>query len=154
MSVTLKLWDYGWLDHDTVQLSPAASDQDLLSQYISSTHFRTSFVPGGSGDIHGPFKASGIWVNDFEALKADDLEAYLQSIELSEKPGEDEAQRRKLWGELQKPFQSKLRCYALKPNERSKERFHDWGFVLLIFRELLFVGPQRDRLERYVVGYD
>jgi hypothetical protein len=42
----------------------------------------------------------------------------------------------------------------LTRDERNQELFHKWGFVLFVFREFLFVGPERDAVERFVIGYD
>ena len=43
--IVTRLWDYGWLCHDTVQLSAAASDLELVQKYVASPAFHTSFLP-------------------------------------------------------------------------------------------------------------
>ena len=154
--IVTRLWDFGWLYHDTVQLSAAASDLELVQQYVASPAFHTSFLPSDKDEsgIHGPFDARRISADDYVPLQQADLESYLASVELSETPGDDVAQRAKLLPHLRSAFSAGRRCYVLRRDERDKELFHDWGFVLWVFREFLFAGPQRGRLERFVIGYD
>lgn len=151
-----RLWDYGWLCHDTVQLAAAASDLDLVQQYVASPAFQTSFLPSDKDEtgIHGPFEAGRISAEDYLPLHEADLESYLASVELSETPGDDVAERAKLLPHLRSAFAGGRSCYILRRDERDKEMFHEWGFVLCVFREFLFAGEQRDRLERFVIGYD
>jgi hypothetical protein len=154
--IVARLWDYGWLCRDTVQLTAAASDSQLLQQYVASPSFHTSFLPSDKDEtgIHGPFEAGRISADDYTPLREANLESYLESVELSETPGDDVAERAKLLPHLRDAFAGGRRCYVLRRDERSKELFHEWGFVLFVFREFLFVGEQRDRLERFVIGYD
>jgi hypothetical protein len=154
--IVARLWDYGWLCHDTVQLAPAPSDSQLVQQYVASPSFHTSFLPSDKDEtgIHGPFEAGRISVDDYIPLHEADLESYLASVELSETPGDDVAERAKLLPHLRSAFAEERRCYVLRRDERDKELFHEWGFVLWVFREFLFAGRQRDRLERFVIGYD
>ena len=155
-SIVTRLWDYGWLCHDSVQLVSAPSDAALIEQYVASRAFHCSFVPNDKDEtgIHGPFVAGRIHPDDFVPLEQADLEHYLQSVEISETPSDDVAERAKLLPHLRGAFDGGRRCYILSRDERDKELFHDWGFVLWVFREFVFVGPQRDRLERFIVGYD
>ena len=151
-----RLWDYGWLSQDRVELSPAPSDAALIQKYVASPAFHTSFLPSDKDEtgIHGPFQTGRIAGTDFLPLEEAGLEPYLQSIELSESPGEDEAERAKVLPYLRSAFHGGSRCYVLKADERSKDLFHDWGFVLWVFREFLFIGSERDRLDRFIIGYD
>lgn len=154
--IVTRVWDYGWLCHDTVQLSAAASDVELVQQYVASPAFHTSFLPSDKDEtgIHGPFEAGRIGAEDYIPLHEADLESYLESVELSETPGADVAERAKLLPHLRNAFAGGRRCYVLRRDERDKELFHEWGFVLCVFREFLFAGQQRDSLERFVIGYD
>jgi hypothetical protein len=154
--ILTRLWDYGWLYRDTVELSAVASDLELVQQYVTSPAFHTSFLPSDKDEtgIHGPFEAGRISAEDYIPLHEADLESYLASIELSETPGADAAERAKLFTHLQGAFAGGRRCYVLRRDERDKELFHEWGFVLCFFREFLFAGSERDRLERFVIGYD
>ena len=151
-----RVWDYGWLCGDSVKLSAAPSDAALIEQYVASPTFHTSFLPSEKVDtgIHGPFIANLIKAEDFFPLQESDLELYLSTVELSETPGEDEIQRAKLLPHLRNAFSGGRRCFVLRRHERNKELFHDWGFVIWIFREFLFIGSQRDSLDRFVIGYD
>ena len=151
-----RLWDFGWLCHDTVQLTAAASDLELVQQYVASPAFQTSFLPSNKDEtgIHGPFEAGRISADNYIPLQEADLESYLASVKLSETPGDDVAERAKLLPHLRSAFAGGRRCFVLRCDERDKELFHDWGFVLWVFREFLFAGPQRASLERFVIGYD
>ena len=150
------LWDYGWLRHDSVELTPVISDLLLIEQYIASHEFCASFLPIVKYEtgIHGPFVADSIHAEDFIPLQRADLEHYLDSIELSETPDDDVIERVKMLHHLGNAFDGGRKCFILKYDERDKALFHEWGFVLCIFREFLFTDSQRGRLERFIVGYD
>jgi hypothetical protein len=66
----------------------------------------------------------------------------------------DVAERAKMCPPLLGAFEGGRRCYILRRDERDRELFHEWGFVLFVFREFLFVSPGRDSMERLVIGYD
>jgi hypothetical protein len=151
-----RLWDYGWLGHDTVKLQAAVSDAALIEQYVASSAFHTSILPSDKDEtgIHGPFLANGIGAGDFLPLTETELENYLKTIEFSVTPGADDVARDKMLTHLSGAFQGGKRCFILRRDERDKELFHDWGFVLLVFREFLFIGSARDRLDRFFIGYD
>lgn len=91
---------------------------------------------------------------DFFPIQESDLDLYLRTVELSEVPGEDEIQRAKLLPHLRNAFSGGRRCFVLRRDERNKELFHEWGFVIWIFREFLFINLERDSLDRFVIGYD
>lgn len=154
--IVARLWDYGWLCHDRVKLAVASSDAAVIEQYVASRVFHTSFLPNEKDEtgIHGPFLAERIGAADFVSLREDELEHYLESIQLSETPGDDAVERAKMSLHLREAFQECRRCYVLIRDERNRELFHEWGTVLFVFREFLFIGPERDCVERYVIGYD
>jgi hypothetical protein len=151
-----RAWKYGWLCHDSVQLAAAPSDAALIEQYVTSRAFHTSFLPSDKDEtgIHGPFMADRIKTEDFVQLQESELGRYLGSVELSEAPGEDDIERAKLLPHLRSAFAGGRRCYVLRRDERNKELFHDWGFVIWVFREFLFVGAQKESLDRFIIGYD
>jgi len=152
------LWDYGWLQHECIGLPTSSSDFELIQEYVHSPAFHTSFLPNDKDEtgIHGPFCADLITAADYILLDKTDLEHYLQSVTLSESLEDDEIERTKLLKHLRTAFQENTQCYVLRVDERNTELFHDWGWVLLIFREFLFVDLQlqRNRLGRFVIGYD
>jgi hypothetical protein len=151
-----RVWEYGWLCRDSVQLTVAPSDVALIEQYVTSPAFQTSFLPSDKDEtgIHGPFVADRIKAEDYISLQEHDLERYLGTIEFAGTPGEDNIERAKLLPHLRSAFAGGQRCYVLRRDERNKELFHDWGEVIWIFRELLFIGPDRDRLVRLILGMD
>jgi hypothetical protein len=154
--IVIPLWDYGWLGRDSVSLVTAPSDAALLEQYVTSPAFHTSFLPSDKDEtgIHGPFLADRIKASDFVPLDEASLERYLESVQLSETPGEDGIERAKVLPHLRSAFDGGSRCHVLSVDERNKDLFHEWGFVLYIFREFLFIGSERDRLDRFIIGYD
>lgn len=154
--ILARLWDYGWLCRDRVELSGASSDAALIEQYVASPSFHTSFLPNDKDEtgIHGPFVAERIAAADFVPLAEAELGQYLESVQLSEAPGEDGAERAKVSPHLRAAFEGGHRCYVLSRDERDRELFHEWGSVLFVFREFLFVGPECKCVERYVIGYD
>ena len=154
--ILVRLWDYGWLCRDWVKLAKASSDSALIEQYVASSAFHTSFLPNDKDEtgIHGPFLADRITAADFGPLQEAELEHYLKSVRRSENPENDLAECRKALVHLRAAFEDNRRCYVLNRDERNNELFHDWGWVLCVFREFLFVGRERDCLERFVIGFD
>ena len=55
---------------------------------------------------------------------------------------------------LQTAFRETGVCYRLQFDETSKELHHDWGFVFVVFRELLFLQPPSGHVTRFIIGYD
>src|SRR6266536_1137976 len=96
--IVTRLWDYGWLCRDSLQFAAAASDLELVQQYVASPAFHTSFLPSDKDEtgIHGPFEVGHIHAEDYIQLREADLESYLGSVELSETPGDDVTERAKL----------------------------------------------------------
>lgn len=154
--ILTRLWDYGWLCRDQVTLPGASTDSALLEQYVASPAFHTCFLPTDKDEtgIHGPFVVARITVADFVPLRKVELDQYLQSIQLSGTLGEDAAEWAKMRPPLQSAFEGGRRCYVLRRDERNHELFHEWGSVLFVFREFLFVGTERHFVERFVIGYD
>jgi hypothetical protein len=154
--ILTRLWDYGWLCRASVKLAGASSDAALIEQYVASPVFHTSFLPNDKDEtgIHGPFVAERITAVDFVPIGETKLGQYLESVQLSDTPGEDVAERAKMLPHLRAPFEEGRRGYVLRRDERDRDLFHEWGSVLFVFREFLFVGPEQDCLERFVIGYD
>jgi len=156
--VITRIWDYGWLAGDEVELLPAASERDLVAQYVASTAFHTSFLPSDKDEtgIHGPFVAGRIAPTDFEPFEESVLRDYLAALLYSpewDSPASEE-QFAAVLEQLQKPFAQGMRCFLLKFDEASSDLHHDWGFVLTVFREFLFLGRRPGLITRFVIGYD
>src|SRR4051812_28036853 len=124
-SALVRLWDYGWLCRDRVKLPAAASDADMIKQYVASRAFHTSFVPSDKDEtsIHGPFVAERITADDFVPLQNAELGPYLESVELSERLGEDATERAKVSLQLRAAFEGGRSCYVLRRDERNRELF-------------------------------
>jgi hypothetical protein len=156
--VITRIWDYGWLAGDEVQVPAGGSDRDVLEHYLASPGFHTSFLPSDKDEtgIHGPFLASRIAANDFAPFEEAALEGYLKALLYSTEwntPASAE-QFAAVLEQLRQPFAQGMRCYLLRFDESHSDLHHDWGFVLTVFREFLFVGPRPGLIRRFVIGYD
>jgi hypothetical protein len=152
------IWDYGWLAGDEVEVPGGNTDLDVLKHYVTSLAFHTSFLPADKDEtgIHGPFLADRITASDFEPFEEAALEAYLKALLYSpewERPAIPE-QFDAVLSRLRKPFAEGMRCYHLRLDENHSDLHHDWGFVLTIFREFLFLGQRPGFISRFVIGYD
>jgi hypothetical protein len=155
----LPLWNYGWCDHDSLVVPILNKPEDVISSYINSESFCTSFV-GPKRDffpeLHGPFFKSLISESDFEQISHQQFNNLLGGLRQPEgfsAPATEgdwdpvlrlatEVSARNAW------------CFKLRPNENDFDRFHEWGSVLEVFREFLFANPDSEMIERLVFGYD
>jgi hypothetical protein len=155
-NIVKRLWDYGWITQDNLQFSACGSDIALLGQYIQSKAFRTFFIPGDGdfSEVHGPFEASKLNVSSFVPLELDKLPTYLSTIEFADSGEDDVIARSEILKVLSPEFSAPTSSYRLNVDERNKEMFHDSGFVLWIFREVLFLNVSKGQLKRFVIGYD
>ena len=156
--VITHIWDYGWLAGDEVEVAAGSSDRDVLEHYLASPVFHTSFLPSDKDEtgIHGPFHASRIAANDFAPFEEAALEDYLKLLLYSaewDTPASAE-QFTAVLEQLRKPFAQGMRCYLLRLDESRSEIHHDWGFVLTVFREFLFLGCRPGLINRFIIGYD
>ncbi len=89
----------------TLPLWPRA--KPLLTQYVASPAFHTSFLPNDKDEtgIHGPFVAERITAADFVPIGEAELGQYLESVQFSDTPGEDVAERAKMLSHLRAPFE-------------------------------------------------
>lgn len=155
----VSLWDYGWLDCSVITIPPCDQPPDVIVAYLGSEHFGTSFVGPQSDvapDIHGPFWRASISPDDFCLLSPEQLAATVATIRQPEdftSPADD-AQ----WQVVEQVTSSLARShqwiFALRLTEEDRDHWHEWGFVLTIFREFLFADPGSNRLERCIFGYD
>lgn len=156
--IIARIWDYGWLCHDQVELPKQSSDALLVAAYVASSCFHTCFLPTDKPEtgLHGPFHASQISADDFVAHDQLSLEPYIKEL-LFSKEWESPASADQFAAVLRllsEPFAGGARCYVLRRTETERECQHDWGFVFVVFREILFVDDRRTSIDRYVIGYD
>lgn len=155
----LWLWDYGWCEYDRVTLPCCHVPQDVIREYRSSDAFGTSFVgqePPHTSELHGPFLSSAVSESDYELITPQrflDEIAAIRTTEGFTSPPTDEQ-----WHAVQSLASVVAnRCawfYKLRLTEDDSDRFHDWGFVLTIFREFICASPDSEFAERLVFGYD
>jgi hypothetical protein len=156
--VVARIWDYGWLSRDELQLPPAPSAPSLIASYVASPHFGTSFLPSDKDEssIHGPFMRSRISSDDFVLFEEAALQPYLDQLFLSpewNKPATPD-QCSAVSAALRAAFEGSAICYRLFFDETSSSLHHEWGFVFTVFRELLFLQPESGHVTRFVIGYD
>ncbi len=156
--VRTRIWDYGWLAFDEIQLTPSLSDAILLEKYVSSNAFRTAFLPSDKDEsgIHGPFEADQIVASDYEPFAVESLDDYLKNLLFSAEwstPASPE-QYCDVLSQLRKSFAEGARCYVLRWDESSRHKHHDWGFVFTVFREFVYIGQRNDGIRRFIIGYD
>jgi hypothetical protein len=152
------IWDFGWLVGDELQVPPGTSDHDLLEYYVASSAFHTSFLSSDLDEtgIHGPFLANRITAGDFTVFEETALEEYLKTLFYSPElniPASAE-QFATVLDHLRKPFAEGMRCFLLRFDESRSDLQHDWGFVLMTFREFLFLDHRAGFIKRFVIGYD
>ena len=155
----LHLWDFGWCDHNTIIVPPIHKPSDMVQYYLNHDAFYSSFVGPNNDytdDIHGPFWKSLISESDFEQINQ---EQFLFHIGAIRHPTEWEtAVPHDQWDcalELACQIASRNTwCFRLVPNETCGDRFHDWGYVLDLFREFIFSNPNTKTIERLIFGYD
>jgi hypothetical protein len=155
----LQLWDFGWLDHNEFNLPACDEWRDTITSYLGSESFATSFVGPDlehEPELHGPFWRSLITINDFELLSVAGFYEHVRRIRHPK--GFLEAVSDEQWqavehlvGEMQPRYVWLIR---LRLTEDDSDKFHDWGYVLTIFREFLLVNPRSEQVLRLVFGYD
>ena len=155
-ATTTQLWDYGWIQHDVVQLGAASTAEEMIEQYCSAPAFRLSFLPSDKNEtsLHGPFVADRLSAEDFVPLSIADVPVYLESIEFAHDPEDDVEARAIILKAMKEKLEDRSTCFALKFTEKSSEYFHDWGFVFFVFREILLPNLEEHSLDRFVIGYD
>lgn len=151
-----RLWDYGWIFHDTVELCPASTEIELIEQYCSSQSFHLSFLPSEKDEtgLHGPFLAERISYQDYHPLSAPDILGYVEGIEFANDPSDDREAHELILGEMRETLKTAKNCFALRFTEENSDQFHGWGSVFFVFREILVPHIGTHSLERFVIGYD
>ncbi len=154
----LPLWDFGWVDYESMTLAGVHTPSDAPSAYVGSPAFGTSFVGpqrDDFSDAHGPFRRGAVSASDFVALTPSEFRRRVSEIRRPDgfaEPASDEQ-----WAPVDALVADiSTRCialYVLRLTERDHDRFHDWGHVLTIFREFICVEPDLS-VTRLVFGYD
>ena len=156
--IVARIWDYGWLSRDALEFPPTPSAASLIQGYVASPQFHTSFLPTEKDEtgIHGPFVASRIGSDDFLLFEEAALQSYLDQLLLSPEWSSPATadQCSAVGAALQTAFRETGVCYRLRFDEACKELHHDWGFVFVVFRELLFLQPPSGHVTRFIIGYD
>ena len=155
----LPLWDYGWLDLNEFKLPPCGQARKLIEAYLKSNYFGTSFVGQKLDDapnLHGAFWRDSITADDFQLIDSATFDAQIQSIRQHE--GFDEPVSAEQWSAVEN-LMTKLKSQhqwliMLRLTEDDGDKFHDWGFVLWVFREFLLANPNSENVVRLVFGYD
>lgn len=155
----LWLWDYGWCEHERVALPRCYSPQDIIRAYRRSDAFGTSFVgqePPRTPELHGPFWSTSVSESDFELITPQRFQEMIAAI--AQPSGFTTPPSAEQWQAVQRLASDvSSRCawlFMLRLTEDDRDRFHDFGFVLTIFREFICASPDTEFAERLVFGYD
>lgn len=155
----LSLWDYGWCEHERLTLPRCQSPQDFIRGYRHSDAFGTSFVgpePPHTPELHGPFLSSSISESDFELVTPQSFQELVAAI--PQTSGFTEPPSSEQWQAVQRLVSEVSSrhtwLFSLRFTEDDQSRFHEWGFVLTIFREFICASPDSEFAERLVFGYD
>jgi hypothetical protein len=155
----LSLWDYGWLDYNEIKLSPCNQPSELIEAYLNSNTFGTSFIGPEFNDaptVHGPFWRTSISADDFQVIDSDTFYAQIRRIQQPESFNEPASEEQ--WSAVESLI-SKLESqyqwlFMLRLTEDDADKFHDFGFVLWVFREFILANPNSEDVTRLVFGYD
>lgn len=155
----IPLWDYGWCEHRIIELPQTPQTTEIPHAYLQCQEFGTSFVfpePGDNPDLQGPFQRSAILPSHFKSVSTQTVLPAIKTIcfDLPDiKPVSLEQ-----WQELESLICSVLQrnslAFELVITTENTELQHDWGWVLLEFREFLFGNPGSNQIERLAIGYD
>lgn len=155
----LPLWDYGWLDFNEIVLPSCNHPQELIEAYLKSDTFGTSFVGQELDDapmLHGPFWRTSIAAIDFQLIDSDTFYEQVQRIRQPE--GFTETPDTEQWSAVEELITKIERqnqwLIMLNLTEDNADKFHEWGFVLTIFREFLMANPNSENVVRLVFGFD
>ena len=158
----LPLWDFGWLDATRYALRGEHLPErpsEVLLDLLHSRVYRNSFAEAESfkrdpGPFHGPFRADGIEVNDYQELSfdalCDDVRRSLADASFSRPPSDD--QRESVETLLARIRETALHCFRLRLDRADEGHRHDTWFVHTIFHE--YVVLENHALWLLVVGYD
>jgi len=155
----LSLWDYGWLDYNEIKLPPCDQPRKLIDAYLSENSFGSSFVGTELDDapsLHGPFWRTALTADDFQVIDSNTFYAQIQRVRQPEgfsEPADEEqwSAVENLISRLEPQYQWLI---MLRLTEEDDDRFHDWGFVLTIFREFILANPNSENVARLIFGYD
>ena len=155
------LWDYGWLDHNEFKLAACCDPPKLTEAYLCSDSFGSSFVGPTLEEteaslLHGPFWRNLVTASDFQLISLDDFYGEIQ--EIRQPVGFSKAATDEQWQTVELLISRLALQYKwiinLRLTEQDSARFHDWGFVLMIFREFLLANPDSEQVSRLIFGYD
>lgn len=143
-------------------MSRCSVAEDVIRSYLKSEAFGNPFVyfNNMSGEYarqsHGPFLRTEIRESDFELISRQKLEEDVRAIRHLDEIGGPVSDEK--WESLEKLLEricSRNRwLFSLRLTEKDKSRFHDAGFVLVLFREFIFANPDSEFIERLVFGCD
>jgi hypothetical protein len=155
----LGVWDFGWCDHERIALSRAHSPEEVIRAYCNNDVFGTTFIYPESpiaSECHGPFLRSALSESDFELITPqrfrDAIADVLQFSGFAGLPSAEACQAvRRLTDDVSSRHEW---LFMLRFTEDDKDRFHEAGWVLNLFREFICASPDAEYAERLVFGYD
>lgn len=153
----LSLWDYGWCEHERIAIPRSRSPQVFIGEYLRSDAFGTGFVgpePPYEPDLHGPFFSSLLSEPDFELITPQRFQTAIAAIPQAFTRPPSAEQWQAVEHLVSEVSSRHAWLFTLRLTEDDKDRFHEFGFVLWLFREFVCGTPDTEHAERLVFGYD
>ena len=146
------LWEFGWCDYDRLVIPQTKVAEDVIRAYLQSHDFGVDCQLRPEPELHGPFWRAQISEVDFELISPERFEELIEPIRRIETVSDER------WQAIQR-LVSEVRAgnswfFSLRFTEDDSDRFHDWGWVLGLFREFICASPDSGFAERLVFGYD
>jgi hypothetical protein len=146
---------YRWVSVKRFTCDPAASDEALLSALVRHWRYRDNFLSPDSHEqdtqtVHGPYRLAQIVPSSFECVDPDVAAGVVEEFSgLDDCPPLPE-----VCENIEAAVMSSLQgsaCYRLRDLPHA---IHEYGFVLMEFRELAVVKWGRTELLSVVMAID
>ena len=147
---------YRWVDIKHFLMPPTAGEQDALALLLTDVHYQDHYTSADSHEkptinLHGPYWLDRITPQAFESV--DELTALQTIKDFATDHGELGAEViSKLERDVYTPIRAAPVRYRLK--DLGKDAFHEFGWVLHDFHELILFDPPTRRLDLVVAAID
>lgn len=151
------LWDFGWCS--ILKYGYSEDDKELIDELLNNKYYKMTYIQPFSSetfdaDIHGPFISTKIRKSDFIRISEEKFREYIKNIyedkEFSEEPNRD--QKSTVDNFLENIQKSEI--YALNLNENNKDKIHETGWILILFKEFLIIDKTNSYIYQIIFGYD
>jgi hypothetical protein len=146
---------YRWVTVKRFTCDPAANDETLLAALVGHWRYRDNFLSLNSHEddtqtVHGPYWVTEISTSSFERIEPDVAAAVVEEFcGLYDSPPRPEV-REQVHSVVMPSLQQSV-CYRLRDLPHA---IHEYGFVLMEFRELVLVNRGTAELLSVVMAID